>query len=40
VLNGKSISLPQPEFPAIAGQAHASGAVTVQVTVAETGNVI
>jgi TonB family protein len=40
VLNGKATSLPAPEYPAIARQAHASGAVTVQVTIDEGGNVI
>ena len=40
VLNGKATSLPQPVFPAIARAAHASGAVTVEVTVDETGNVV
>jgi TonB family protein len=40
VLNGKAISLPPPEFPAIARQAHASGSVTVQITIDEEGNVI
>ncbi len=40
VLNGKAISLPRPEYPAIAKQAHASGAVTVQITIDEDGNVI
>ncbi len=40
VLNGKATSLPAPEFPPIARQAHASGAVTVQVTIDEGGNVI
>ena len=40
VLNGKAISLPNPEYPVIARQAHASGAVTVQVTIDEDGNVI
>ncbi len=40
VLNGKAISLPNPEFPAIARQAHASGGVTVQITIDEEGNVI
>jgi TonB family protein len=39
-LNGKAISLPTPEYPAIARQAQASGAVTVQVTVDEEGNVV
>jgi len=40
VLNGKAISLPQPAYPPIARAAHASGAVNVQVTVDESGNVI
>ncbi len=40
VLNGKAVSMPSPEFPAIARQAHASGNVTVQVTIDEEGNVI
>lgn len=40
VLNGKATVLPQPVFPAIARQAHASGSVTVEITVDETGKVI
>lgn len=40
VLNGKAISKPQPAYPAIAKAAKASGNVTVQVTVDESGNVI
>ncbi|MEK6334604.1 MAG: TonB family protein [Acidobacteriota bacterium] len=40
VLNGKTTSMPLPQYPEIARQAHASGAVTVQVTVDEEGNVI
>jgi len=40
VLNGKATSLPAPVFPAIARQAHASGAVTVEVTIGENGDVI
>jgi len=40
VLNGKAISLPAPEYPAIAAQAGASGTVTVQVMIDEAGNVI
>lgn len=40
VLNGKAISLPQPEYPPIAKQANASGSVNVQVVVDEKGNVI
>jgi len=40
VLNGKTISMPPPQYPPIARQAHAAGAVTVQVMVDEGGNVI
>jgi TonB family protein len=40
VLNNKAISMPSPEYPAIARAAQASGTVTVQVTVDEQGNVI
>ncbi len=40
VLNGKAITMPNPEFPAIARQANASGSVTVQITIDEEGNVI
>jgi TonB family protein len=40
VLNGKATSLPQPPYPPVARAAHASGTVTVQVTVDEAGNVI
>lgn len=40
VLNGKAITLPKPEYPAIARQAHAAGTVVVQVTIDEYGNVI
>src|SRR6476620_5712279 len=40
VLNGKAISLPKPSYPPIAKAAHASGTVTVQVTIDENGNVI
>ena len=40
VLNGKAVNLPKPVYPAIARQAHASGTVTVQVTIDENGNVI
>jgi TonB family protein len=39
VLNGKAISLPKPDYPAEAKTVGASGAVAVQVTVDETGNV-
>ena len=40
VLNGKAISLPKPNYPPIARQAHASGTVVVQVTINENGQVI
>jgi protein TonB len=40
VLNGKAISLPKPQYPPIARQAHASGTVVVQVTIDENGGVI
>jgi TonB family protein len=40
VLNGKAISKPEPPYPAIAKAARASGTVTVQVTVDETGRVV
>jgi TonB family protein len=40
VLNGKAISLPKPEYPAIARAAGASGTVVIQVTIDEEGRVI
>lgn len=40
VLNNKAISMPSPEYPAIARAAQAAGTVTVQVTIDEEGNVI
>jgi protein TonB len=40
VLNGKAISLPIPTYPPIARAAHASGTVTVWVTIDESGRVI
>lgn len=40
VLNGKATSLPKPAYPAAAKAVGASGAVTVQVTLDENGNVI
>jgi TonB family protein len=40
VLNGKAISLPKPAYPPIARAVRASGMVTVQVTIDETGKVI
>ena len=39
-MNGKAVRLVQPAYPAIARAAHASGTVTVQVLVDESGNVI
>ena len=39
VLNAKAVSLPAPEYPAIARQAHASGTVRVEITIDEDGNV-
>ncbi|HZH29284.1 MAG TPA: energy transducer TonB [Pyrinomonadaceae bacterium] len=40
VLNGKAISKPAPEYPAIAKAARASGTVVVQVTFDEEGEVV
>ena len=40
VLNGRAISLPKPPYPPIARAARASGTVTVQVTIDESGKVI
>lgn len=40
VLNGKAITLPRPEYPAVARAAKASGNVTVEITIDEDGNVI
>lgn len=40
VLNGKALKLPRPEYPAAARAVQASGAVNVQVTIDEQGNVI
>ena len=40
ILNGKAISLPHPEYPQAAAAVRASGAVSVQVTIDENGNVI
>ncbi|HEX8652976.1 MAG TPA: TonB family protein [Pyrinomonadaceae bacterium] len=40
VLNGKALSLPKPNYPAAAKMQHASGTVTVQVTIDEEGRVI
>ncbi|HVS21148.1 MAG TPA: TonB family protein [Pyrinomonadaceae bacterium] len=40
VLNGQAIRLVQPNYPAIAKTAHASGQVRVQILIDENGNVI
>ena len=40
VLNGKAASLPKPEYPAAAKAVQASGAVNVQITIDEQGNVV
>ena len=40
VLNGKALSLPQPQYPAIARAAKASGTVNVEVVVDEQGSVV
>jgi outer membrane biosynthesis protein TonB len=40
VLNGKAVSLPQPDYPSTAMSGRASGAVIVVVTLDETGKVI
>jgi TonB family protein len=40
MMNGKAVSLPLPEYPAIARAARASGSVTVEVTIDEEGNVV
>jgi len=40
VLNGKATSLPKPAYPPAARAVRASGTVTVQVTISETGSVI
>jgi len=40
VLNGRATSLPTPPYPPIAKAAHASGSVTVEVTIDEDGNVV
>ncbi|HEY6232216.1 MAG TPA: TonB family protein, partial [Pyrinomonadaceae bacterium] len=39
-LNGKAISLPLPKYPDIARAAKASGSVTVEVAIDETGHVV
>src|SRR5438128_8134066 len=40
VLNGKAVHLVQPPYPTIARSAHACGAVNVQITIDENGNVL
>ncbi|MEO6590204.1 MAG: TonB family protein, partial [Pyrinomonadaceae bacterium] len=40
VLNGKAVDLPKPAYPAAARAVRASGAVNVEVTVDQSGNVI
>lgn len=40
VLNGKATSLPKPAYPAAARAVRASGAVSVQVLISETGSVL
>ncbi len=40
VLNGKATSLPKPAYPAAARAVKASGAVNVQITIDEQGNVV
>ena len=40
VLNGKAVSLPKPPYPPAARAVRASGAVTVQVLIDETGRVV
>ena len=40
VINGKAVELVKPKFPAAARAVRASGAVNVQVTIDEQGNVI
>ncbi|MEO5984671.1 MAG: TonB family protein [Ferruginibacter sp.] len=40
VLNGKAISLPRPAYPAAGRAVRAGGAVSVQVLIDESGNVI
>jgi TonB family protein len=40
VLNGQAVDLPKPVYPQIAKNAHATGVVTVQVLIDETGKVI
>ncbi len=40
ILNGKAVSLPLPEYPAAARAVKAAGAVTVRITIDESGEVV
>ena len=40
VLNGRALTLPKPQYPALARAAHASGTVVVQVLIDQEGNVV
>jgi TonB family protein len=40
IVNGKAVSLPKPAYPAAASAVNATGAVSVQVTIDESGKVI
>ncbi|MEO6390383.1 MAG: TonB family protein [Pyrinomonadaceae bacterium] len=40
ILNSHAISMPRPPYPAVAKAAHASGLVTIKVTIDETGKVV
>jgi protein TonB len=40
ILTGKAINLPQPQYPAIARQAHVQGPVSIQILVGEEGKVL
>ena len=40
IINGKALRLVQPDYPARARQAHASGAVLVQITIDERAKVL
>lgn len=40
IINGRAISLPKPEYPSTARNAHVSGTVAVQITIDETGKVV
>jgi protein TonB len=40
ILSGKAVSLPQPQYPMIAKQAHVQGPVSIQILVSEEGKVL